>query len=38
MSLQRGVPCEYTRMILVQHDNLKQVIESDPPEEVRQFS
>ncbi|KAL7616007.1 hypothetical protein Lser_V15G01485 [Lactuca serriola] len=33
MSLQRGVPCEYTRMILVQHDNLKQVIESDPPEE-----
>ncbi|KAI3512493.1 hypothetical protein L1887_19809 [Cichorium endivia] len=33
MSLQRGVPSEYTRMILVQHWNLKPAIESDLPEE-----
>ncbi|KAI3802771.1 hypothetical protein L1987_30914 [Smallanthus sonchifolius] len=33
MSLQRGVPSEYTRMILVQHDNVKPAIESVSPEE-----
>ncbi|KAK1436917.1 hypothetical protein QVD17_02701 [Tagetes erecta] len=33
MSLQRGVPSEYTRMILVQHDNVKPTIESVSPEE-----
>ncbi|KAL4560141.1 hypothetical protein LXL04_032290 [Taraxacum kok-saghyz] len=33
LSLQRGIPSEYNRMILVQHDNLKPAIESDLPEE-----
>ncbi|XP_076890407.1 uncharacterized protein LOC143541471 [Bidens hawaiensis] len=33
MSLQRGVPSEYTRMILVQHDNVKPTIDSVSPEE-----
>ncbi|KAD4585036.1 hypothetical protein E3N88_22637 [Mikania micrantha] len=33
MSLQRGVPSEYTRMILVQHDNVKPAFESVLPEE-----
>ncbi|KAJ0586343.1 putative von Willebrand factor, type A, von Willebrand factor A-like domain superfamily [Helianthus annuus] len=33
MSLQRGIPSEYTLMILVQHENVKPAIESVSPEE-----
>ncbi|KAJ0759569.1 putative von Willebrand factor, type A, von Willebrand factor A-like domain superfamily [Helianthus annuus] len=38
MSLQRGIPSEYTLMILVQHENVKPAIESVSPEEVRVFA
>ncbi|KAI3727366.1 hypothetical protein L1987_67180 [Smallanthus sonchifolius] len=35
MSLQMGVPCEYTRMILVQSDKIKPALDSVLPEEKR---